>query len=481
MKKAHFVGICGVGMSAMAMILKEKGWKITGSDEGCHPPISTYLSKKNISVSTKYSADQISKDLDLIVAGGNAKLKPGDNAELNKARKLGIDVKTFPEVLGETTKDTKNILAVGSYGKSTCTALLAWCLEYAGKDPGYFIGALPIGMDVHGKNGKGEVFVLEGDEYPTSSIDSRAKFLHIKPHTVLLTSGEHDHVNVYPTLEDYLKPFAELLGKIPADGRIVACLDNPNVEKLIAAHKEKTVTYGLLNKNNPSWTAQDIKREQITSFTLVKENKKICELQTTLLGDHNIQNIVGVSALLLEENLLDKVELQEAIKNFRGIERRLDLKTEKSSVLAYEGFGSSRKKALSAISAVKHHFPSRRLVVLFEPHTFSWRNKSTIHWYDDVFIGSDKVFIYKPPQTKGITAHEGEEKYQDEQLSQKDIVERVRSSGVDIEPVENSKNALEKLHRFLKPDDILLILTSGHFEGLLEKLPKELEKWFPRN
>lgn len=477
--KAHFAGICGVGMGATAMLLKQNGWEVTGSDAGCHPPMSDYLAKQKIAVAQDYDEANITSSVELVVAGGNAKLKLGENVELNKARELGIPVKTFPEILGEVTADTKNILAVGSYGKSTCATLLAWSLHHARKDPSYFIGALPIGLDTPGHRGTSDTFVLEGDEYPTSSIDPRPKFLHIRPHTVLLISADHDHVNIYPTIESYLKPFAELLANVPSDGRIVACLDNQNVDTLIAPHLDKTITYGLNAKNDPLWSAQNIVRGKETIFDMTKDGSVICSITTSLLGDHNIQNILGTGALLLENGLLTPTEFADAMRAFKGLTRRLDLKTEKSSVLLYEGFGSSREKARAAISAVVTHFPERRTIVLFEPHTFSWRNRGMLHWYDDVFEGCDHVFIYKPPEVTGPAAHEGEGKYKDDQLTQADIVEQVQKAGIAVTPVTSGDHTIELLKDFLRPDDLVLIMTSSHFDGLIEKLPAKLDEWFP--
>lgn len=479
-RHAHFTGICGVGMSATAMLLQEHGWKITGTDAGCHPPISDYLVQQNIPFRSEYKAEHISPDTELVVAGGNAKLKPGENVELNTARDHGIPVKTFPEVLGELTEHTQNILAVGSYGKSTCATLLAWSLHHAGKDPSYFIGALPIGLKTHGHKGTSNVFVLEGDEYITSGIDSRAKFLHIKPQSVLLISGEHDHVNVFPTVEAYLEPFQQLLATLPQDGYLTACVDNPNIDTLIEPYTDTVITYGLQQDKNPMWSAQNIVRGQTTTFELTKNGNVVCSIETRLLGDHNIQNIIGVGALLLSQELLTPKEFTAAIQAFQGITRRLDLKTNRSSVLLYEGFGSSRDKARAAISAMRTHFPDKRLVILFEPHTFSWRNRTMLHWYDDVFENCDHVFMYKPPQVEGVSAHEGEDKFKSEQLTQDEIVAQVQQTGTAVTPITSGDDALTKLEGFLVPDDVVLIMTSSHFDGLIEKLPAKLEGWFPK-
>ncbi|MDO8557365.1 MAG: Mur ligase family protein [Candidatus Jorgensenbacteria bacterium] len=468
MKKAYFIGICGAGMSAVANLLKSKGWQISGSDEGFYPPVSAYLTELGIPCVPYYSENNIPKDTDMIVIGRNAKLTPEDNKEVKAAFESGITVKSFPEVLSELTKETENMIIVGSYAKSTCTALAAWCLERALKDPSYFIGAVPKTPDSSSRLGKGRYFVLEGDEYPASNWDTSSKFLYYNPKHVLLTSLVHDHVNVFKTLESYLEPFSKLVKMIPREGKLIACVDGENVREFIDKNFPGAVTYGL--KNSADWTAQDIQYGAQTFFNLVHNGKKIVSLKTGLLGKHNIENIIGVSALLLSENAVTTEELASGVETFQTLARRLDLKSEKTTLKIYEGFGSSFTKARAAIEAIKLHYPDKRLIIIFEPHTFSWRNSDYISQYDNVFEGADKVFIYKPP-LQGAATHN--------QLTLGDIVNRVKKSGTKVTGFEDVKEGLKLIQNEWKADDAILILTSGDLDGLVELIPKSAEKQFP--
>ena len=468
MKKAYFIGIAGAGMSAVAKLLKDKGWEVSGSDEGCYPPVSDYLGKQNISYKIGYDKNNLPENLDLIVIGMNAKLRPDINEEVKVALESGVEIKTFPEVLAELSQETENIIVAGSYAKSTCTAMLTHCLENAGKDPSYFIGAIPVDESDTSKLGKGNIFVMEGDEYPAERETNKSKFLYLKTDNLLLTSAEHDHVNIFPTISDYLKPFQELMKRIPQEGLVVACLDNPNVDFLLKETDSKISTYGLDKEKNPVWTVDNIQYGEITSFDILKNGTKITELKTSLLGKHNIQNILGVSAMLLEKELLTPEELKSGIENFRGIKRRLELKTKNSKVPVYEGFGSSYDKARAAIEAIKIHFPEKNLVVIFEPHTFSWRNREKLYWYDDVFAGCKKIFVFTPP-TQGADTHQ--------QLSLDEIVNRIKESGSDVETisVENWKN---ELGTSVTDKDIILMLSSGSFEGTLDDIINFIETKF---
>lgn len=473
-RKAHFIGICGVGMSGVAKLLKDAGWDVSGSDSGFYPPASTLLKSYNISYENGYRKENIPVDVNIVVIGKNAKLTPENNEEVRAAFERGISMRSFPEILGELTKKTKNIVVAGSWGKSTCTALLSWCLLNAGKDPSYFVGAIAHNMKNTACVDRGNTFVLEGDEYPSANWDITSKFLYYNPHDVLLTSAEHDHVNVFPTHDEYLLPFQTLLSIIPKDGLLVACADEPHARKLAQKYQGKTVFYSLghrVSKWGAGWYAANIRYGKITTFDLLKEGEKIVTLSTTLLGKHNVQNIVGVAAMLLEKKLLTPEELARGVASFKGITRRLDLKTKKSSVLIYEGFGSSYEKARAAYDAIALHFPKKRLITIFEPHTFSWRNRDTIHWYDDVFKDCKHVLIYEPA-TQGAGTHK--------QLTQQDIVERVQKTGINTIAITSPNDALKFLEKELRPDDVVLLMTSGDLGGLIESVPEMVEKKFPK-
>ncbi len=466
--KAHFIGIAGKGMSATALLLKQMGVEISGSDEGFYPPVSDYLKSANVPFSKGYRKENIPDDADVIIIGKNAKLVPEANEEVRAAFASGKLVRSFADIVHDLTVASENIVVAGSYGKSTCTALLAWCLRTAKKDPSYFIGEVTNGFESYAQRGQGPVFVLEGDEYPSSNWDSTSKFLHYNARNVLLTSATHDHINVFPTHADYLRPFRALLDGLPRDGVLVACSSEPHARALVQATGRQAVLYALDDKAH--WHADNIVHGARTDFDLMRGNEKVVRLSTLHLGNHNIENIVGVSAMLLEKGLLTPDELAAGVASFMGVKRRMELLSIASTVPVYEGFGSSYEKAKSAIAAIKLHFPDRRLVVVFEPHTFTWRNREAIAAYDDVFDGAAKVFIYEPA-SQGAATHA--------QLTQAEIVARVRSASYDAEPIVDPQEALQRLDGMLRSDDVVLLLTSGELGGLIKTIPKLAERKFP--
>jgi UDP-N-acetylmuramate: L-alanyl-gamma-D-glutamyl-meso-diaminopimelate ligase len=456
-------------MSATALLLRQMGAEISGSDEDFYPPVSDYLDSAHIVFAQGYRKENIPEDADVIVVGKNAKLRPEINEEVRAALGSGKLVRSFADLLHDLTVASETILAAGSYGKSTCTAMLAWCLREAGKDPSYFIGEITNGFDTHAHRGRGPVFILEGDEYPSSNWDNTSKFLHYNARNVLLTSATHDHVNVFPSHADYLAPFRALIDSLPDDGLLIASSSEPYARALAVEAGRDPVFYAL--SDTSSWHAEAIKLNSTSTFDLMRGRKRIVRLSTPLLGTHNIENIVGVSAMLLEKGLLSADELAAGIASFMGVKRRMELLSPLSTVPVYEGFGSSYEKAKSAIAAAKLHYPDRRLVVVFEPHTFTWRNRSAIAAYDDVFAGAGKVLIYEPA-SQGADTHA--------QLTQSEIVARVRAAKFDADAIVDPEEALQVLRDTLRPDDVVLLLTSGALGGLIKSIPRLVEQRFPK-
>jgi UDP-N-acetylmuramate: L-alanyl-gamma-D-glutamyl-meso-diaminopimelate ligase len=468
--KAHFIGISGKGMSAVAKLLQDQGCVISGSDAEFYPPVSDYLRRHNLPLTEGYRASNIPDDVDIIVIGKNAKLVPDSNEEVRSAFARGVPVRSFPEVLHDLVQRTSNIVVAGSYGKSTATALISWCLARGGKDPSYLIGEIVRGMDEHARLGKGDLFVLEGDEYPSANWDTTSKFLYYRPTDILLTSAVHDHVNVFPTQVSFDAPFRALISLMPAHGVLVACADEENARRIACESSRPVVFYGL-GSQDAVWSAKCIEFGERTRFMLTRGGEPIVELSTQLLGQHNVQNIVGATALLLERELLDPAAVQAAVASFEGVKRRMELLTRNSRVPVFEGFGSSYDKAISALDAVRLHFPGRRIVVVFEPHTFSWRSRDKLHWYDDVFDGAGLVLIYQPA-TQGAETHD--------QVTHDDIVRQVRKAGVDARAITTPEQALATLDRELRPEDVVLILTSGGLDGMIETIPALAERKFAR-
>lgn len=449
-------------MSATALLLKEAGWSVSGSDAECYGPPKDILERAGISFSLGYKPENIPAEVECFVIGRNAKLSPTENAEVRAAIATGKPIYSFPEMLGQITEGRENVVVAGSYGKSTVTSLVAHILRHAGVDAGYFIGAEPVQTEwlrSPAALGTAQQFVLEGDEYPSAHDDARAKFLHLSPRDILLTSMVHDHINVYPTPEEYEKPFKDLTALVPGDGVVIACAEEPHALAVAEASGKKVISYGL---SQGLYSAGTILYGAPTRFALLKNGETLCEIETNLLGAHNIQNIVGASAWILSRELATAQAVARAVADFKGVRRRLDNLAPSSRVPVYEGFGSSYEKARAAIEAIRLHFPARPLTIVFEPHTFGWRNRGNLSWYDSIFEGAEVVFV-AAPETQGAGTHA--------QLSHEEIITRI---GTTARPYTTPEGVAGSL----TDSAVVLILTSGSLEGTLDTLVETIAETF---
>jgi len=463
--RIHFTGLAGAGMSAAALMMRDAGHQVSGSDQDVFPPMSTYVEGLGFPFSRRFDAANLPADLDLLVLGASAKLGGEANPEVAEARRRGVRITTFPELVGEATQERRNTVVAGSFGKSTCTALMAHVLREAGHDAGWMIGAISPALPATGHWGTAPEVVLEGDEYIVGASDHRSKFVLYHPRDVLLTSLVHDHVNVFPTFESYEAPFRELLRLIPRDGLLLA-KDHPAIRMIAHECAARIVWYDTPALDG--WRAEDVAFGETTRFTLVAPDGGKLALQTSLLGEHNIENIVGVCAYVLERKLVPERTLAAAVASFSGIRRRLDRLTTASMVPVVEGFGSSYEKARSAIEAMLLHYPHRPLAVVFEPHTFSWRSRDALAWYDTVFAGASRVLI-APPPAHGADSHN--------QSSFEEILARTSAAGVAAEGVRSADEAIGRLSG-LSGDEAVLLLSSGPLLGLPEALPPVFDKLY---
>ena len=465
--RIHFTGIAGAGMSAAALMMRDAGPQVSGSDQDVFPPMSTYVEGLGFPFHRQFAADNLPAGLDVLVLGASAKLGGDANPEVAEARRRGVTVTTFPELVGEATSAAarRNTVVAGSFGKSTCSALMAYALDRSGHDAGWMIGAISPSLAATGHWGTAPEVVLEGDEYIVAPEDRRSKFLLYHPRDVLLTSLIHDHVNVFPTFADYGAPFRQLLRLLPPEGLLVA-REHPAIRAVVGEAACRTVWYDTAPCEG--WWAADVSYGETSRFLLKGPGGRRIPLSTGLLGAHNIENIVGVSAYLLERGLVSEAALPAAVAGFGGIRRRLDRLTRTSAVPVIEGFGSSYEKARSAIEAMLLHYPARPLIVVFEPHTFSWRSRDALSWYDTVFDGAARVLV-APPPTHGAATHE--------QSSFEEILARIAATGMAVEGVVSAEAALARLGD-LKGDEAVLLLSSGPLLGLPDSLPPAFDRLY---
>ena len=311
----HLMGICGTGMASLGGMLKEKGYKVTGSDQNIYPPMSHFLKALSIPVMAGYRARNLSHRPDLVIVG-NVITK--DNPEALELSRLKLPYLSFPQALSYfALKDRRSIVVSGTHGKTTTTALIAWIMEKARMDPGFMIGGIPINFQKNFKIGRGSYFLTEGDEYDTAFFDKGPKFLHYSPWLAILTSIEFDHADIYHDLDHVIASFRKLIDLLPPQGLLIANGDDAIVAKEIKRAKCPVKTYGLSEK--ALWEAVDIMvQEDITRFNVLKAGEEYAVIETPLYGRHNIGNLL--SALALADFLdVPTTVIAEAARDFMGV------------------------------------------------------------------------------------------------------------------------------------------------------------------
>ncbi|MBD3280134.1 hypothetical protein GF389_01245 [Candidatus Dojkabacteria bacterium] len=378
----HFTGIAGVTLAPLAIELKKLGYKVTGTDENLYDPIKGIVEGSTIDVFEKFSYENLTRNgniPNLLVTGAGVSEK---NKELLFAKKQGITVKHFAEVLEELLIENNSIVIAGTYAKTTITAMLVAVLKEAEVETSYMFGGVPVdgSSSIHLKTNKTLLSVVEGDEYIASRWDLKSKFYFYHPKYLILTVVKWDHTDVFTSEKDYIENFRNLVKQVPEDGAIFANFADKNVVEVIESARCKVFKY---------------KPDDVNKWA--DENK----ITVSVLGSFNETNAAVAAKFAVEVLNLDIVDVQVALKNFEGIKRRLEVryaspgkKLHEARTIVLDDFASSTAKVQGAIRAIKDEFPKHQLVVVYEPNTGN-RTKRAVEEFVEVFQGAEIVFLPK--------------------------------------------------------------------------------------
>jgi UDP-N-acetylmuramate: L-alanyl-gamma-D-glutamyl-meso-diaminopimelate ligase len=463
----HLMGICGTGMASLAGILKQKGHVVTGSDHNIYPPMSLLLQDLAIPVREGYGPENLFPVPDLVIVGN---VITSHNPEAVELARLNIPYLSLPQALRHfAMKGKRSIVVSGTHGKTTTSTLASWMLQKAGMNPGFMIGGMPKNFPASFQLGNGPYFVIEGDEYDTAFFDKGPKFLHYAPWVTILTSIEFDHADIFRDLNHVLESFRKLIDIIPADGLLIANGDEP----LIAAESKRAqcpvITYGLTEKSQ--WRAVEIViREGGTSLKILKSGKEYATLDTPLYGRHNISNIL--SAVVLSEYLkIGTHILSEAMGSYRGVKRRQEIRGEKGGILVIEDFAHHPTSVKKTIQAVKERYRSRRLMAVFEPRSNSSRRKIFQEHYASSFDHADLIVIPEPPLMEKIPPAE--------RFSSQKLVNDLSEKGLEAAYCPDTNHLLDEILKQTREGDVVLIMSNGSFDNLVERLLTRLDNSHP--
>ncbi len=440
--KVHLIAIGGSAMHNMAIALQQKGIIVSGSDDEIFEPSKSRLLNRGLLPNSEgWFPERITKDLDAVIVGMHARK---DNPELLRAQELGLKIFSYPEYIYEQTKDKTRIVIGGSHGKTTITAMILHVLKQCEVDCDFMVGAQLDGFDCMVKfSPTSKIAVIEGDEYLSSPTDLRPKFHLYHPHIALLSGIAWDHINVFPTYENYVEQFSIFLDKIESDGVLVYCEADHDVKKLAVDHKGKF-------KRIPYSTHPHELANGVTM--LITENG---EVPLKIFGNHNLQNLIGARLVCREVGISDE-QFYQGITSFKGAARRLEPVKQTPHSVVYKDFAHSPSKLKATTSAFKQQFPTRRLVACMELHTFSSLSEKFLSEYKDSMSEADLAFVYFNPHTI--------EHKKLQPLSKQQVSDSFGSNNVTV--FTDSKILLKALHELSWDNSNLLLMTSGNFDGV---------------
>jgi len=314
-KNIHLIAICGTGMAALAGMLKDMGFEVTGSDQKTYPPMSDFLSIKGIKVAEGFNEKNIFSAHDLIVVGNAVKK---DNPEINKMNELGLNFCSMPQAVNRFVADgKKTILVTGTHGKTTISSIMAWILYVAGLDPSFIIGGILRNFNSNYRLGKGEFIVIEGDEYDTAYFDKGPKFLHYDPHMAVITSVEFDHADIFKDIDQVKKAFDIFISGISQKSTLIAFDSDKNIDGLISGRKCCVIKYG---KNTSSaWGLGKVSyAPPWTFFEVLKQGKTFKTFKTGIFGEHNLLNTLAAVAVAYKLMIPNEV-IAKALESFQGV------------------------------------------------------------------------------------------------------------------------------------------------------------------
>jgi UDP-N-acetylmuramate: L-alanyl-gamma-D-glutamyl-meso-diaminopimelate ligase len=389
----HILGICGTLMGSLAVLAKQAGHRVSGSDQNVYPPMSSQLESAGIELRKGYREEHLKPDPDLVIVG-NANL-PRGNPALEYVLNRGLPYVSGAEWLGTTILKDRWVIAVaGTHGKTTTASMAAWILEYAGLSPGYLIGGIPCNFEQSASLGKDPFFVIEADEYDTSYFDRRAKFLHYKPRTVILNNLEYDHADIYPNLEAIQDQFGLFLRSIPENGKIIRPeIDGP-LDEVIDRGCWTPIEYVSCKSLHHGWQARPLD-DGCSEFEVWFDQTNLGTVRWQLLGMHNMHNAQAAIAACRHAGVRPETSIQ-ALSEFTGVKRRMELLLDTGSARFYDDFAHHPTAISTTLEGLKGMVGNDEVIAIIEPASHTMRKGVHQHTLADACQAADSVLWYDP-------------------------------------------------------------------------------------
>jgi len=445
MKHIHILGICGTFMGGIAILARELGFKVTGSDANVYPPMSIQLEESGIELIQGYDPSQLDPAPDLVVVG-NAMSRGNPCVEFMLDR--NIPYTSGPQWLLENLLKDRWVIALsGTHGKTTTASMVAWILEKNNQQPGFLIGGVPQCLGVSAKLGESPFFVVEADEYDSAFFDKRSKFVHYRPRTLVINNLEFDHADIFPDLAAIERQFHHLIRMVPSNGLVIAPTQTPSCERVL--------TMGCWSQQQTmgedgDWSFQLINRDG-SSFKIFYQSELVGQLDWELIGLHNVQN--GMMAIAASRHVgLSPTQSIEALKTFVNAKRRLETKGKVNNITVYDDFAHHPTAIATTLEGLRANVGSQRIIAILEPRSNTMKQGVHQHTLLKSMSEADAIFLYQPDNVN---------------WNMQSMVEEGSAATV----IESDLDELVKqIVAIALPTDHLLVMSNGSFGGIHHKL-----------
>ena len=463
-KHIHLIGVCGTAMASLAGMLAERGFRVTGSDAAAYPPMSDFLNSLGIPVSQPFSEANLNPRPDLVVVG-NA-ISRG-NVELEHLLDQRIPFCSMPQILHDEFLRGKEVLVVaGTHGKTTTTSMLSWIFQSAGLQPSFLIGGIAENFGSSFQLGPGRHFILEGDEYDTAFFDKGPKFLHYFPDQVILTSVEFDHADIYKDLDAVETAFKRLVNLVPRRGRIVAFDHGESLERCLVKAFCPVERYGA--SDLAGWKVDHLRLEpERTSWSVVHNGEPWADLEFALGGEYNVWNATAAAALAAGCGI-SREAIGEALKTFKSVKRRLEVRAQVNGVTMIDDFAHHPTAIAATLTALRARYPRARLWAILEPRSNTMRRNVLQEALGNSLALADEVIVAGVFKSEAIP--------EAERLDLDAVVKQIAKQGKRARIVTEADGIVELAAPEMRPGDVVAILSNGGFGGIYEKLPRRLQE-----
>jgi UDP-N-acetylmuramate: L-alanyl-gamma-D-glutamyl-meso-diaminopimelate ligase len=446
----HILGICGTFMGGLAVIARQLGHQVSGSDQNVYPPMSTQLQAQGIQLMEGYRAENLDGNPDLVIIG-NA-LSRG-NAEVEAVLNKGLNYVSGPQWLAEHVLHTKWVLGVaGTHGKTTTTSMLSWILEHQGFKPGFLIGGIPLNFGISARLGESDFFVIEADEYDSAFFDKRSKFVHYRPRTAILNNLEYDHADIFPDLDAIKKQFHHLVRTIPSAGLIISPQHDDNINAVLAMGCWTPVVNTSINAD-AQWNAELINADGSQFKVFFGQTEQGC-VDWTLTGDHNVYNALSAIAAAKHVGILP-VDAINALAHFKNVKRRMEVLATINGVTLYDDFAHHPTAIATTLDGLRKHAGLERIIAIVEPRSNTMRLGVHTETLAKSLHQADLALIYQPENM-------------DWDLS------ALKQYASNIEICPSLDDIIDKLTHEARYGGHFVLMSNGSFGGIYQRLQEAL-------